>query len=155
MANQFTRRGVLGGLVGAAGLATAGPALAQKPAPGQPDPAAALKAMEQEAFKNLKGLYTAQKSYFAERDRYSTDLDQVGFLPEEWCEDGARLKIKEKSTSVKKVGCHFIYEVETLGTDASMQFRAYARGAVAPALGLTYLVESSGEFNGIPRRNPK
>lgn len=148
MADQFTRRGVLGGLVGAAALATARPAAAR-----EPDPGASLRAMEEEAFKNLKALFTAQKSYFAERDRYTTDLDQVGFLPDEWCEDGARLKIKEKSTSVKKVGCHFIYEVETL--DSSMQFRAYARGAIAPALGITYLVESSGQYLGIPRRNPR
>ncbi len=133
-------------------MATGTAAAAKEPTP---DPAIALKALEAEAFKNLKSLFIAQKSYFAERDLYTTNLNMIGFEPDEWCEDAARLRIKEKPTEFKKVGCHFIYEVETLGTAPQIQFRAYARGAVAPVVGVNYLVESSGPYAGIPRHNPK
>jgi hypothetical protein len=147
----FSRRSVLGGLISAAAVVTGTSAVAKEPVHS----AKTAKDCEAEAFQNLKAMFIAQKSYFAERDRYSASLDQIGFAPDEWCEDGARLRIKEKSTEFKKVGCHFIYELETLGEGVQMQFRAYARGAVAPVLGINYLMESSGEFAGIPRRNPK
>ncbi|MBS1149100.1 MAG: hypothetical protein H6Q89_798 [Myxococcaceae bacterium] len=150
---HFSRRGVLGALVGAAAVGGAR-AAAQTRGP-TPDPAAVLKQLEAEAFLNLKGLYVAQKAYFAEKDRFTTNLDEVGFAPDEWCEDGARLRIKEKPTAFRKIGCHFIYEVETLGAAPQMEFRAYARGAVGAALGFNYLVESSGDQRGIPRRNPR
>ena len=140
--DHFTRRGVLRGFLGAA------TALTQEAPAVEP---AAASAMEKEAFANLKALYVAQKAYFAERDRYSTDLDAIGFAPDEWCQDGARLTIKEKPSAAKKIGCHFVYEVETM--DRSRQFRAHARGAAGAALGRDFLVESSGEHMGIPRRN--
>ncbi len=113
------------------------------------------KALQAEAFTGLKSLYTSEKAYFAERDRYTTNLTQIGFEPDGWCEDGARLRIKAQPTDFRKVGCHFTYEVETLGEGPQGQFRLYARGAVEPVLGVVYLVESSGQFAGIPRPNPK
>ena len=114
--------------------------------------AAELKALEVEAFANLKSLFTAQRAYFAEKDAFSTNLDQVGFQPDEWCEDGARLRITEQPSALKKVGCHFVYEVETTGTGGAMQVRCFARGAVDAAMGLTYFVDSHGDHRGIPRR---
>ena len=146
-AMNVSRRTVLRAALSTITVATAHRALAAEP----PD----QKALEAEAFQGLKSLFTAEKSYFAEKDTYSNSLDQIGFAPAEWCEDGARLRIKEKSTAFKKVGCHFVYELETLGEGVQMQFRAYARGAATPAIGLNYLVESSGQYAGIPRRNPK
>ncbi len=145
--DHFSRRSVLGGLLGAVTVGTAQPALAVEP----PD----LKALETEAFQNLKSLFVCQKAFFAERDKYSTSLDQLGFAPSDWCEDGARLRIKDTPSEFKKLGCHFVYEVETMGTGPAMQFRAYARGAAAPAIGINYLVESGGQYAGIPRHNPK
>ena len=142
-----TRRTVLGGVLSAITVGSTQRALAAEP----PD----ARGLEAEAFQGLKALYVSEKAYFAEKDRYSPSLDQIGFAPSEWCEDGARLRIKEKSTEFKKVGCHFVYELETLGEGPQMQFRAYARGAATPAIGLNYLVESSGQYAGIPRRNPK
>jgi hypothetical protein len=149
-ADRFSRRGVVGALLGTAAVAVSPPALAREPAPRP----AALEALQAEAFKNLQALVAALRAYYAERDAYTTDLDRLGFAPDEWCEDGARLRIEEKPTAFKKIGCHFTYEVETLGVAPQMQFRAWARGAVAPALGLTFLVESSGAHAGIPRRSP-
>ena len=155
----FSRRRVLGGLISTAAVVTGGVAVAKEPVHSAVVPAGAApmsaKDCEAEAFQHLKAMFVAQKSFFAEKDRYSASLDQIGFAPSDWCEDGARLHIKEKATEFKKVGCHFIYEMETLGEGVQMQFRAYARGAVAPVLGINYLVESSGEYAGIPRRNPK
>ena len=144
---NVTRRTVLRAALSTITVGTAQRALAAEP----PD----QKALEAEAFQGLKSVFIAEKSYFAEKDTYSNSFDQIGFAPAEWCEDGARLRIKEKSTAFKKVGCHFVYELETLGEGVQMQFRAYARGAATPAIGLNYLVESSGQYAGIPRRNPK
>jgi type IV pilus assembly protein PilA len=40
------------------------------------------KAKQSEAKTNLKGLFQAQKSYYAERDTYTSDFQSVGFIPE-------------------------------------------------------------------------
>jgi type IV pilus assembly protein PilA len=37
---------------------------------------------QSEAKTNLKGLFQAEKSFFAERDTYSSDFQAVGFIPE-------------------------------------------------------------------------
>jgi len=37
---------------------------------------------QSEALANLKAMYTAEKAYFAEHDRYTTDVALVGFSPE-------------------------------------------------------------------------
>jgi hypothetical protein len=147
--DRFSRRAALGAIVGAAVLTTTGQAALAR------DPVRPPEAMEAEAFKNLKALFASQKAYYSQTDRYTTNLDQLGFAPDEWCEDGARLRIKETPTAFRKVGCHFVYEVETMGTQPQMQFRAYALGVVAPVVGINFLVESSGTYAGIPRRNPK
>jgi type IV pilus assembly protein PilA len=40
------------------------------------------RAKQSEAKANLKALFTAQKSYFQEKDRYLTTLSDIGFAPE-------------------------------------------------------------------------
>ena len=40
------------------------------------------RSKQSEAKANLKAMFTAQKAFFAEKDRYSTDVAEVGFLPE-------------------------------------------------------------------------
>lgn len=40
------------------------------------------RAKQSEAKTNLKGLFQAQKSYFAEHDTYIADFQAVGFIPE-------------------------------------------------------------------------
>jgi len=98
--------------------------VAKEPSHAAVLPPGAVPDFEAEAFKSLRAIFIAQKSFFAERDRYATSFDQIGFAPDEWCEDGARLRITEKPTEFKKVGCHFVYEVEILGEGVQMQFRA-------------------------------
>ncbi|RKH11135.1 prepilin-type N-terminal cleavage/methylation domain-containing protein [Corallococcus sp. CA053C] len=40
------------------------------------------KSKQSEAKTNLKAIFTAQKSYFGEKDKYSTDFTVIGFDPE-------------------------------------------------------------------------
>lgn len=40
------------------------------------------RSKQSEAKTNLKGIFQAQKSYFAERDSYSNAFNQIGFIPE-------------------------------------------------------------------------
>lgn len=40
------------------------------------------RAKQSEAKTNLKGLFQAEKSYFAEHDTYSEDFKAIGFIPE-------------------------------------------------------------------------
>ena len=40
------------------------------------------KSKQSEAKTNLKALFTAEKAYFGEKDKYSIDLQAVGFAPE-------------------------------------------------------------------------
>ena len=142
--NRYTRRGVITAMLGAATAAGAQST--------EPDDAAVIKALEVEAFAGLRAIFVSQKAFYAAKDRYTANFDEAGFVPDPWCEDGARLKIKEEETPFKKIGCHFIYELELLGKRG---FRAHARGAVEPALGLAYLVEAEGKQAGIPARSPK
>ncbi|MBF5043249.1 hypothetical protein FGE12_12690 [Aggregicoccus sp. 17bor-14] len=76
-----------------------------------------------EAAVNLRGLFTAEKAYFGEKDRYSEDLSQVGFLPEP-CLDGTRFE----GGLPPAAGCHFAYSVEVQGTAPEQTFTAVARG---------------------------
>jgi type IV pilus assembly protein PilA len=40
------------------------------------------RSKQSEAKTNLKAMYTAAKSYFAEKDTYDQGMDQIGFQPE-------------------------------------------------------------------------
>lgn len=76
-----------------------------------------------EAALNLRGLFTAEKAHFQERDRYSGSLDEVGFRPEP-CLDGSRADGQPPPGA----GCYFHYEVEVQGTAPEQTFTATARG---------------------------
>ena len=77
-----------------------------------------------EAAVNLRHLFTAQKAYFQEKDRYEANLHTVGFRPEP-CLDGTRAD----ALPPPGAGCHFHYEVEVQGTPPEQTFTATARGA--------------------------
>lgn len=40
------------------------------------------RSIQSEVKTNLKGAFTAEKAYFAEKDTYSESLEQVGFIPD-------------------------------------------------------------------------
>jgi len=66
------------------------------------------RAKTSEAKTNLKGLFTAQKSYLAEHDAYAADYDQCGFTPERgnryalWMGPGTTLH--DRTVSAELVG---------------------------------------------------
>jgi hypothetical protein len=109
------------------------------------------KEIEKEALEQLRGLYTAEKSYYAEKDQYSADLRAIGFEPNAWCPDGARLLIQNVGPN-EAVGCHFTYRVELDETGPQAQFTLHAHGAAPPAIGLDFAVGSDGEQRGILQR---
>ncbi|MBN8231548.1 hypothetical protein JYK02_28950 [Corallococcus macrosporus] len=83
-----------------------------------------------EGASNLKGFFTAQKSYFGEKDRYSESAVQVYFAPEP-CLDGTRAPVPDDTWTA---GCHFIYRAEVSGTAPEQTFRLTARGMKGPVV---------------------
>ncbi len=110
------------------------------------------KEIEQEALQHLRAIYTAEKAYYAEKDKYSADLKAIGFEPNDWCPDGARLRIPKPASASEAVGCHFVYRVELSGSAPNDQFIMYAHGAAPPAIGLDFSVGSDGDQRGILQR---
>ncbi|WP_199724703.1 hypothetical protein [Corallococcus sp. AB011P] len=79
---------------------------------------------------NLKALFTAEKSYFGEKDRYSESAAQLGFLPEP-CLDGSRAPVPDDTW----IGsCRFIYRAEVSGTAPEQTFLLTARGMSGPVV---------------------
>lgn len=143
-----SRRGFLKGLVGGAAL-TALPIAQQKAdAQTKPTPPVAVKrTFEEEAISHLKSLWTAERAYFAERDRYTSNLRELGFEPDAFNEDGA--KMKEKVDGEKTAAsAHYIYSVEL----DDRGFIARARGAVGDAKGIEFELRSFGEDAGVPKK---
>jgi len=68
------------------------------------------RAKTSEAKTNLKGLYTAQKSYLAEHDAFAADLQSCGYEPERgnryamWMGDGATKIDRTAATGVQADG---------------------------------------------------
>ncbi|WP_223634950.1 hypothetical protein [Corallococcus sp. EGB] len=77
-----------------------------------------------EGASNLKALFTAEKSYCGEKDRYSESAAQVGFLPEP-CLDGSRAPVPDDTWTA---GCRFIYRAEVSGTAPEQTFLLTALG---------------------------
>jgi hypothetical protein len=99
------------------------------------------KARESEAKTTLRGLYTAEKSYFGERDRYTADYAQLGWEPVA-CPDGTRPSVPSRGWVA---GCNFIYRVEIQGQGAKATFTGYAVGVGPNVLGMEVKVASDGE----------
>lgn len=84
-----------------------------------------------EAALGLRSVYTAERSFFQEKDLYSGDLTLIGFLPEP-CLDGTRLGGGEPPAT----GCHYTYRVEVQGVAPEQTFTAIARDAEGAELRL-------------------
>ncbi len=116
------------------------------PASGDPSPASLLA----EAQAGTRALWTAEASYFAERDRYTDNLPAAGFAPDVWCPDGARTRHGERALPGEAVGCHFLFGVIIEGTPPAQRLAVYARGAVAPVQGRAWVTSFQGPRAGIP-----
>ncbi|CAM4464792.1 hypothetical protein D7Y11_30765 [Corallococcus sp. AB018] len=83
-----------------------------------------------EGASNLKALFTSEKAYFGEKDRYSESAAQVGFAPEP-CLDGSRAPVPDDTWTA---GCRFIYRAEVSGTAPEQTFLLTARGMKGPVV---------------------
>ncbi len=110
----------------------------------------ALAALLAEAQAGTRALWTAEASYFAERDRFTSDLAAAGFTPDPWCPDGARLRHTEQALPGEGVGCHFLYGVIIDGAAPEPRLSVYARGALAPVQGRAWVTPFQGLRAGIP-----
>jgi hypothetical protein len=104
-----------------------------------------------ERLTGLRGLRAAELSYFAERDAYAAEFPVIGFKPDAWCPDGARLRQTAQASQGEAAGCHYLYGVFLEGKGPEGSFTAYARGAIAPVAGKVWLVSSAGPASGIPQ----
>ena len=128
------------------------PTAGVQPSKVQP-PASAARApssdtLKDEALKHLRAIFTAEKSFFAEKDLYSENFASVGFEPDPWCPDGARKSIAVPTEANRARGCHFIYEVRVTGNAPMETFTAFAHGQ-GLATGMDYEVTSNGVDVGI------
>ena len=103
-----------------------------------------------EAQAGTRALWTAEASYYAERDRFTSDLAATGFTPDRWCPDGARLRHTEQPLPGEVVGCHFLYGVMIEGAAPEPRLYVYARGALAPVQGRAWVTPFQGLRAGIP-----
>jgi hypothetical protein len=96
-------------------------------------------AQEREGLMGLRGLSTAEHAYFGEKDRYSSNLAYIGFLPES-CSDGTRPAVQEEGGVA---GCRFVYSVTVTGP---YSFIATARGVSGTVAGTLLRVDEAGRL---------
>jgi hypothetical protein len=138
-------------IIAAVALSALGAAVLRGHAPAQ-QTGVLDSSIEREAFAGLKGLFVAELAYYAEYNRYSSDLRRLGFTPDPWCADGARRTIPPVEGTNRAAGCHFVYQAQVEGVAPEERFVVTATGAADPATGRSYRVVSDGPDRGIPRR---
>jgi hypothetical protein len=100
-------------------------------------------AQEQEGLASIRGLFTTQLAMFQEKDRYTSDLEEAGFLPLS-CTDGTRPTGPDSSWLG---GCRFIYRVEVTSPTS---FIATARAVSGLIAGTTLQIDQTGTLTRSP-----
>ncbi|OJH36476.1 hypothetical protein BON30_32460 [Cystobacter ferrugineus] len=100
-------------------------------------------AQERVGVEEIRALFTAERAYLQEKDRYSSDLAQVGFSPL-GCTDGTR---PSGPDSWWVGGCRFIYHVEVTGP---FSFIATARAVSGLVAGMTLRIDETGTLTRTP-----
>ncbi|PTL80252.1 hypothetical protein [Vitiosangium sp. GDMCC 1.1324] len=100
-------------------------------------------AQEQEGVANIRALFTSEQAIFQEKDRYSSNLAEVGFLPLS-CTDGTRPSGPDSSWLG---GCRFIYHVQVTGPSS---FIATARAVSGRVAGTTLQIDETGTLTRTP-----
>jgi hypothetical protein len=103
------------------------------------------RALEHEALAGLKGIFVAEKSFYAEKDRWGTRFDEMGWVPDPVCPDAARAQIQVREEPSVAVGCHFSYSVEL---HKELGFVATARGEIGRTRGRAFRVVGLGASAG-------
>ena len=91
-----------------------------------------------EARSNMLYIHTVEQSYFAEKDKYSTNLLLIGFWPE-GCSNGTRAAVPDASWVG---GCRFIYKVTLNGTTG---FTATAKAVTGATEGTVLTITQLGQ----------
>jgi hypothetical protein len=99
---------------------------------------------EREAPINLKALFTTERAFLQEKDRYEKNFNTLGFLPSTYS-DQRQPKIPNSDWIP---GHRYIYTVELRGNE----FYGYALGVSGHAKGIEYEIQSTGDWAGWPRR---
>ncbi|EPX63899.1 hypothetical protein D187_005029 [Cystobacter fuscus DSM 2262] len=110
-----------------------------EPAPGE----SVCAAQERVGVEEIRALFTAERAYLQEKDRYSSDFAQVGFAPL-GCTDGTRPSGPDSSWVG---GCRFIYQVEVTGP---FSFIATARAVSGVISGMTLRMDETGTLTRAP-----
>lgn len=105
---------------------------------------ASASSHEAEAKTNLKSIFTGEKAFFGEKDRYSTSFQDLGFQPVPRS-DGTQLPVPSPEW---RAGGRFIYSVELRGAE----FQAYALGMDGKVKDVEYEIRSDGDWAGSPRK---
>jgi hypothetical protein len=95
---------------------------------------------QREGVQAMRALFTTERAFLQEKDRYSSNLEEIGFLPM-GCTNGTRAAVPDSSWMG---GCRFIYRVELSGTGPSGKFTATARAVSGPIAGTTMKIDQTG-----------
>jgi hypothetical protein len=109
----------------------------------QPAGSFSCAAQEREGVQNIRSLFIAERAFLQEKDRYSSNLAEVGFLPLS-CTDGTRPLGPDSSWMG---GCRFIYRVEVTGPSS---FIATARAVSGLIEGTTIKIDETGTLTLTP-----
>jgi hypothetical protein len=103
-------------------------------------------AQQREGLRDLRALFTTERAFLQEKDRYSANFAEIGFLPM-GCTDGTRAAVPDSSWMG---GCRFIYRVEVAGTGPAMTFIATARAISGTIAGTTMKINETGVLTVTP-----
>jgi len=108
------------------------------------------RSKQSEAKANLKAIYTAQKAYFAENDKYSKEVGKIGFAPERGNRYAYRLTDQCTTTESRAVGATATPTAECIGMDVAryggtdVPSATAAPGAVSYSNALASLATTAG-----------
>lgn len=104
------------------------------------------EAQQREGVQGIRALFTTERAFLQEKDRYSSNFEEIGFLPM-GCTDGTRAPVPD---STWMGGCRFIYRVEVAGTGPTMTFTATARAISGPIAGTTIKINEDAVLTITP-----
>lgn len=77
------------------------------------------RSKQSEAKANLKAIYTAQKAYFAENDKYSREMGKIGFSPERGNRYAYRLATTCTTTEARTANATAAPTADCIGMDVA------------------------------------
>ncbi|MCY1078393.1 hypothetical protein [Archangium lansingense] len=106
------------------------------------------EAQQREGVQAIRALFTTERAFLQEKDRYSSNFEEIGFVPM-GCTNGTQAAVPDSSWIG---GCRFIYRVELSGTGPAMTFIATARAISGPIAGTTMKIDQTGVLSITPVR---